>query len=87
MPTITDLQIQDAMKFYELKAGARDGITICREVSSLADVLGAMWYGHEKTASVEDGGPVHSLLLEAGISFDDEAHADEALQGNESPKG
>ena len=79
MPIITDSQIQAAMSFYELKAGPRDGITICREVSSLANVLGAMWYDHEKTASVKEGGPIHALLLEAGVPIAGEV-ADDALQ-------
>jgi hypothetical protein len=84
---ITDAQIQAAMRFYELKAGKPDGISICSEVSSLANVLGTMWYSHEKTAVVIDDGPVHTLLLEAGVSFSDEPHADEALQADELPKG
>ena len=88
MPIITDTHIQAAMKFYELKAGPRDGITICREVSSLANVLGAMWYDHEKTASVEEGGPIHTLLLEACVPItDDTNETSDEEQLEELPRG
>lgn len=86
MTLVTETQIQAAMKFYEAKAGKRDGISICSEVSSLADLLGTMWYRREKTASIKDGGIVHTLLQGAGISLNEEPCADVVLPA-ESSKG
>ncbi|WP_371436336.1 hypothetical protein [Polaromonas sp.] len=63
---VTQPQIQSAMKVFEALAGPRDGVTICKEVSQLADVLGLMWYEHEDQAVIQEGSKVHALLVEAG---------------------
>lgn len=65
--TVSDVQIQAAMAFYEAKAGKRDVLVICKEVSKLADILGVMWYEKRTDTKVHSGSQVAALLLEAGV--------------------
>lgn len=65
--TISDVQIQAAMAFYEAKAGKRDSLVICKEVSKLADVLGVMWYEKRTDTKVHSDSLAATLLSEAGV--------------------
>lgn len=76
---VTQPQIQSAMKVFEALAGPRDGVTICKEVSQLADVLGLMWYEHEDQALIQEGSKVHALLVEAGQVLEPFAAAGDEL--------
>lgn len=87
---VREREIMTAMAFFEVRAGLRDGITIAKEVSKLADVLGVMW--HEKTATVilENDHPVCALLVEAGLprdAGDSDDDTQETFSGNFSGKG
>ena len=62
---LTEDQIVSAMKHYEKLAGPRDGITICKQVSKLADLLAIMWCEHEKEALVRADSAVAVLVREA----------------------
>lgn len=62
---VTEAQIQQAMRHYEQLAGPGDGVAICREVSKLADLLGAMWFANEKEASLPAESDVARLLAGA----------------------
>lgn len=67
MLQVTEANIVAAMKFHEAKAGARDGLTICKEVSKLADLLGVMWFAHQAEAAIPSDGRVAELLRAAGV--------------------
>lgn len=77
---VTEAHIVTAMKFHEAQAGARDGITICKEVSKLADLLGAMWFAHEAVATIPSDCRVADLLHEAGVDLDDPADEENATE-------
>lgn len=66
---VSQAQIQVAMAHFERQAPPRDGITICKEVSQLADLLGTMWYAKEDTAVVPDNSKVYGLLITAGVTL------------------
>lgn len=63
---VTEAQIHKAMAYYEAAAGPRDGITICKEVSRLADLLGVMWFQKETVAEIPASSTVYTLLQGAG---------------------
>ena len=64
---VSDAQVQAAMAHYERIHGRGDGISISREVSALADLLGAMWYAHESEASIPSSSKIGQLLRESGV--------------------
>jgi hypothetical protein len=65
--TVSDVQIQAAMAFYEAKAGKRDAVTICKEVSELAEVLGVMWYEKKTMTKVHTNEAAYLLLRESVV--------------------
>lgn len=78
--TISEHQITKAMGFFEARAGQRDGITIPKEVSKLADVLGVMWHEKTRKSVLENDHPVCALLVEAGV-MDDADDSDDETDG------
>lgn len=62
---LSEADILLAMRYHEKRAGPGDGISICKEVSQLADLLGAMWFAHEAEALVRVSSPVAVLVMEA----------------------
>lgn len=65
--TVSDVQIQAAMAFFEAKAGKRDALVICKEVSKLADILGVMWYEKRTDTKVHTDSAAFILLSEASV--------------------
>lgn len=68
MLVVTDVQVQAAMSHFERANGRGDGISISKEVSKLADLLGAMWYARESEAQVPSSSKIGQLLLQAGVA-------------------
>ncbi len=65
--TVSEAQIQAVMLFYEQKNGKPDGLSIGKEVSKLADVLGVMWFEKAVSMNVPIKSQVAALLTEAGV--------------------
>lgn len=47
------------------KRGPLDGVTLPRECSKLADLLGMMWFEKEEEASIPDGSEIAQLISAA----------------------
>lgn len=62
---LTEQQIMDAMRQYEA-ASPRDKVSLAPEVSKLADVLGAMWFRHEKHVDLVSDHPAVALVVAIG---------------------
>lgn len=66
---VTEFQVVQAMQFFENKHiaahGPLDKISLPREMSQLADLLGAMWFAKEQEAEVSDASKIGTLLREA----------------------
>lgn len=64
---VTEAQITKAMIHWEnahKQAGGKlDGISIPKECSKLADLLGVMWFHGEQEAEIPDGSPLAQLIL------------------------
>lgn len=66
---VKESDITAAMSYFEARAGQRDGISICQEVSQLADVLGVMWHEKNKQIVVSSDAKICALLVQAGIEL------------------
>ena len=60
--SVTETQIIRAMQYHENIGGPRDGVTICNEVSLLADVLGTMWFNKQTEVNFSIQSPIIFLL-------------------------
>jgi hypothetical protein len=63
---VTEQQVVAAMAYYEGLHGKGDGVAICSEVAKLTDLLGAMWFIKERSASIPAEGRMAALLRESG---------------------
>lgn len=66
---VTQNSVISAMAHWEqihiAKHGPLDGVTLPRECSKLADLLGMMWFEKEDSASIPDGCEIAQLISAA----------------------
>jgi hypothetical protein len=66
---VTERQVQTALQYWgdlhKVSRGCPDKITLPKECSKLADLLGAMWWTHESEARLPDDHAVTALILQA----------------------
>jgi len=69
---VTQETVMRAMAHWErihiAKHGPLDGVTLPRECSRLADLLGMMWFAKEDEASIPDGCEVAQLIANADLT-------------------
>lgn len=66
---VSEREVVAAMRHYEAIRAVRDGVTLGREVSMLADLLGEMWFARVDEAAIPDDTAVADLLRGSGIAL------------------